>query len=147
MSRAKALRATLAPAEKAMWRIVHERELVALNWRRQAPFGTYVLDLVSHPARLVLEVDGAHHAEAAQALHDERRTAFLRSHGYRVERIPNNAALRHGDGVWVSVRAWAWETPARARMERWLTAHASPSMGEAAARSAAGGGEGENDDE
>ncbi|MEJ0059569.1 MAG: DUF559 domain-containing protein [Terricaulis sp.] len=121
--RAKHLRSELTPAEKALWRIVHAGELTALNWRRQTPFDRYILDIVSHPARLVVEVDGIHHGEPEHAEHDARRTAVLESQGYRVLRVWNHDALHNQDGVWLAIHAAARETPAAARMQRWQSAH------------------------
>lgn len=145
--RARTMRKEMTPREKAMWRILHEGELVALNWRRQAPLGAYILDFVSHPARLVVEVDGVQHAAPGQAEHDARRSAWLEIQGYRVLRVQNHEALHHADGVWLTIHAAARETPANARMSKWRAAHdaavlatnaalqaqapASPSMGEA----------------
>ena len=121
--RAKAMRTEMTPHEKAIWRLLHEGELVALNWRRQAAFGAYILDFVSHPARLVIEVDGAQHATAENAKHDAERSACIEAEGYRVLRFWNNEALMAKDGVWQSIYAAALSTPARARMERWRKGH------------------------
>jgi very-short-patch-repair endonuclease len=117
--RAKAMRKDMTPHEKAMWRLLHEGELVALYWRRQARFGKFILDFVSHPARLVIEVDGAQHGMPDQREHDEERTAALKSEGYRVLRFWNNETLSARDGVWRTIHAAAMETPARARVIRW----------------------------
>lgn len=122
---AQRLRAKLTDAEKAMWRTLRYGELRALNWRRQAPLGPYVLDFVSHSARLVIEVDGAGHSEPAQIAHDAKRTAWLVSQGYRVERFSNHDAQRNTDGVWISVQALAQRSPAAARLTRWRAAHAA----------------------
>ena len=118
-SKARALRAALTPAEKVAWRTLRAGELAALNWRRQAPFQHYVLDFVSYPARLVVEIDGCHHAERGQAAHDARRTMLLKSHGYRVLRFWNNDVLRDADALWRTVHEAASHSLAQARMKRW----------------------------
>ncbi|WP_395644544.1 endonuclease domain-containing protein [Terricaulis sp.] len=118
-SRAKELRRDMTPAEKTVWRILHEGELVALNWRKQAPFGDFILDFVSHPARLVVEVDGAQHGETEQALYDQQRTAWLEAEGYRVLRVWNSEAKSLADGVWRLVHHAAMQSPAVRRMDRW----------------------------
>jgi adenine-specific DNA-methyltransferase len=46
---------------------------------------------------LVVEVDGGQHLEAAES--DEKRTAWLQSHGYRVIRFWNNEVLKETDAV------------------------------------------------
>ncbi|MBX3430598.1 MAG: endonuclease domain-containing protein [Hyphomonadaceae bacterium] len=117
--RAKQMRGEMTPHEQAMWRLLHEGELVALNWRKQAPFGDYILDFVSHPARLVIEVDGGQHAEPANASRDAERTEHLRSEGYQVIRFWNGEALGARDDVWRAIQNAALETPAAPRMLRW----------------------------
>jgi very-short-patch-repair endonuclease len=142
------LRKQMTPHERAVWRLLREGELVALNWRRQSVFRKYILDFVSHPARLVVEVDGAQHGAQEQAGHDEQRTAVLNGQGYRVLRFWNNEAMRARDGVWRTVHAAALETPARARMVRWREKHVLDVAGQNAhlpldgggGREAAGGG-------
>jgi very-short-patch-repair endonuclease len=117
------MRSEMTPHEKAMWRLLHEGELVALNWRRQAAFGSAILDFVSHPARLVIEVDGAQHATLAHSEHDALRTAWLEREGYRVLRFWNNEAISERQGVWETIYNAAAETSAYARMLRWRNLH------------------------
>jgi len=121
-SRAKQLRAEMTPHEKAMWRLLHEGELVALNWRRQAAFGDYVLDFVSHPARMVIEVDGGQHAETQVIERDEKRSAWLKAEGYQVIRFWNADVLRAPNDIWRLIQMTALETPAAARLLRWREA-------------------------
>lgn len=59
--------------------------------------GPYFADFASHRCRLIVEVDGGQHAEAAE--HDEKRTRFLNGEGYRVLRFWNNEVLEDLDGV------------------------------------------------
>jgi len=113
------MRKDMTPHEKAMWRLLHQGELIALNWRKQSPFGKYILDFVSHPARLVIEVDGSQHAESTISNRDEERSAWLRSEGYQVIRFWNGEALRARDDVWRTIQAVAAKTPAAPRMQRW----------------------------
>lgn len=143
-SRAKQMRAEMTPHEKAMWRLLHEGELAALNWRKQAPFGDFILDFVSHPARLVIEVDGSQHAESANAARDADRSEWLRAEGYQVIRFWNGEALSARDDVWRSLQSAALATPAAPRMLRWreselarvrkANAQTSSSMEEVAAK-------------
>jgi very-short-patch-repair endonuclease len=142
-SRAKAMRAEMTPQEKIIWRLLHDGELIALNWRRQAAFGKYLLDFVSHAADLVVEIDGAQHGEKAQVAHDAQRSVWLKSQGYRVLRVWNAEALKERDGVWRTIHAAASETPALVRMQRWREAIGTshlPLDGGGGERMRAGGG-------
>jgi very-short-patch-repair endonuclease len=88
----------------------------------ERPFGKFILDFVSHPARLVVEVDGSQRGQKKQTEHDAERTEWLRSEGYRVLRFWNSEALCERDGVWRTIQSAAAETPALARMQRWRKA-------------------------
>ena len=86
----------MTDAERRLWSALREA-LPGHHWRKQVPFGPYITDFCSHSARLIIEVDGGQHAIAAN--HDERRTHFLVSQGYRVVRFWNNDVLANTDGV------------------------------------------------
>jgi very-short-patch-repair endonuclease len=58
-------------------------------FRRQVPIGPYIADFVCHAARLVIEIDGGQHFDAAGLARDQRRDAFLQTKGYRVLRFSN----------------------------------------------------------
>src|SRR3954463_3788359 len=82
------LRTKMTDAEHRLWRHLRHRGFHGLKFRRQVPLGFYVVDFLCESQRLIVEVDGGQHAERAQR--DECRTAWLRAHGYRVERFWNN---------------------------------------------------------
>jgi len=68
------------------------------KFKRQMPFGSYVLDFCCFDADLVVEVDGSQHAEE-RAEHDRIRTQFLESEGLTVLRFWNNDVLANIDAV------------------------------------------------
>jgi hypothetical protein len=49
------------------------------------PFGRYIVDFVCFDRRLIIEVDGEHHAD--QVAYDTARTHWLESYGFRVLRF------------------------------------------------------------
>jgi len=75
-------------SEHHLWKEL--RKLDDLHFRRQAPFGPYVVDFVSHRARLIVEVDGGIHDLDAVAERDAMRDAWLNSRGYRVRRLSDH---------------------------------------------------------
>jgi|CXWL01.1.fsa_nt_gi very-short-patch-repair endonuclease len=121
--RAKQMRAEMTPHEKIIWRLLHQGELVALNWRRQSPLGRYVLDFVSHPAKFIVEIDGAHHGDANNVESDSKRTVWLNEQGYQVLRFWNFETVREQDGVWLTIHGTAIQTKAAPRMLRWREKH------------------------
>lgn len=96
LDRARGLRRNATDAETRLWAALRET-FAAAKFRRQVPFGCYFADFASHGARLIIEVDGGQHAEAAE--HDQVRTAFLNGEGYKVLRFWNNEVLENLDGV------------------------------------------------
>ncbi len=82
----------MTPAEALVWSCLHHG--FACKFRRQEPIGPYSCDFVCYPKRLVVEVDGAQHAEdPAQVARDETRDAYLRHVGFEVLRFANPQVL------------------------------------------------------
>ena len=82
--RSRRLRQSMTLDEDRLWQVL--RRLKA-NIRRQAPIGPYVVDFVSHAAKLVIEVDGYYHSLPERQEKDAERDAWLSRQGYRVLRI------------------------------------------------------------
>jgi very-short-patch-repair endonuclease len=59
------------------------------KFRRQAAIGPYIVDFVCFTEQLVVELDGPDHEEPSQLVHDQRRTTWLNSQGFRVLRFRN----------------------------------------------------------
>ncbi|MEQ1717803.1 MAG: endonuclease domain-containing protein [Hyphomicrobium sp.] len=97
--RARELRKTMSTPERKLWRALSNRQAGDLRFRRQHPIGPYVVDFVCLERRLVIEVDGGQHGEAAQMAHDVRRSAWLQSEGFAVLRFWSNDVMRDCDGV------------------------------------------------
>lgn len=91
IARARRLRKAMTPDEVRFWALARQWRAHGLHFRRQAPFGPFILDFVCHGARLVVELDGSGHGEPAQARHDARRDAVFERQGYRVIRLWNRA--------------------------------------------------------
>jgi very-short-patch-repair endonuclease len=87
----RTLRNNLSDAERALWHLLRGRQIFGLKFRRQHPFGDYILDFVCLENKLVIEVDGGQHGQ--QAEYDENRTQKLQAAGFRVLRFWNNEVL------------------------------------------------------
>ena len=94
--RARQLRRTPTDAEKTLWRGLRSK-LPGWKWRRQMPVGPYFVDFACFAEKLIIELDGGQHADAAA--YDARRTAFLQSQGFRVARFRNTDVLSNTTGV------------------------------------------------
>src|SRR5262249_6943064 len=99
VERARDLRRAMTEAEKKLWWQLRQLPLANSHFRRQAAIGPYFADFASHKCRVVIEVDGGGHGEARQAAFDRKRSAYLKSRGYRVLRFWDNEVLQEIEGV------------------------------------------------
>jgi len=83
---ARRLRREPPMTERLLWKLLRDRRLDGLKFRRQVPLGRYVADFVCLRHRLILEADGPHHEDS---LTDQTRDAWLRGQGFRVLRFTN----------------------------------------------------------
>jgi len=96
---ARSLRKHETNAERLLWRRLRELKKGNLHFRRQAPFGRYVVDFACHRAKVIVELDGDQHGADKQAEYDEERTKYLQSRGYRVLRFANWEVLKERQRV------------------------------------------------
>ncbi len=95
--RARQLRREQTPAEARLWRELRGQQVEGLNFRRQHPMGSYVLDFYCPAARLVIEVDGDTHADRKG--YDAERTEWLQERGYQVIRFSNREVCENLEAV------------------------------------------------
>src|SRR5262249_23758608 len=91
------LRRAQTDAERRMWMLLRDRRISGVKFRRQHPIGAYVVDFFCAEARLIIEIDGGHHASNQDA--DVARSRVLEAAGYRVLRFWNNEVLGNTAGV------------------------------------------------
>lgn len=97
---ARQLRRDGTDVERVLWRALRER-LVPWKFRRQHPIGGRIADFACPAAKLVIELDGGQHDVQAPA--DNRRTAELAGHGYRVIRFWNGDVVGNIEGVLAAI--------------------------------------------
>jgi very-short-patch-repair endonuclease len=106
-STARALRGNQTDAEQKLWYELRAKRLSSLGFRRQHPIGPFVADFACLSARLLVEVDGGQHFEAAGLARDGRRDRFLADRGFRVLRFSNLDVLNNMSGVLETIVAAA----------------------------------------
>ena len=89
------LRREMTDAEQALWLQLRDRRLGGHKFRRQRSTWPYVADFCCLASKLIVEVDGGQHSK----VRDARRTAALKSEGFRIIRFWNNDVLQNMDGV------------------------------------------------
>ena len=85
--RARELRGNPTPVEKKLWKYLLNRKLGGFKFRRQHPIGRFIADFYCHIAKLVIELDGEHHAR--QVGYDTSRSLWFEERGIRVIRFQN----------------------------------------------------------
>ncbi len=94
---ARGLRKRSTDAERSLWWRLRARQLGGLRFRRQEPIGRYIVDFVCYEKRLVIEIDGGHHA--LQRDEDDARDQWLEDQGFQVLRFLDTEVLTNLEGV------------------------------------------------
>jgi len=101
----RVMRKRLTPAEFKLWQVIRNRQLDGLRFRRQAPLGPYIVDFFCPERRLIVEVDGGHHARFHRLKADAERDEWLRSQGHTVLRFANPAVMKSLNSVCAEILA------------------------------------------
>ena len=95
--RARLLRVQCTKEEALLWKHLRAKRFGGFKFRRQHRIGHYFADLCCVQKRLIVELDGGHHADRKEQ--DTARTAYLAERGYRVIRFWNEQVNREMDDV------------------------------------------------
>ncbi len=95
VTRARDLRREQTSAEVRLWSALRNRQLAGLKFRRQHPYGQFILDFFCVERQLAVEVDGGVHLNAEQAARDAERSEFLEKRGVHVMRFTNDEIDQH----------------------------------------------------
>ncbi|MBC8036827.1 MAG: DUF559 domain-containing protein [Rhizobiales bacterium] len=100
---AKVLRRNQTNAEAKLWSRLRNRQLASRKFRRQFPIGGYIADFVCIEAKLVVELDGGQHADAAA--YDTQRTSEFEAGGFFVLRFWNGDVLKDVEAVVATIHS------------------------------------------
>ena len=76
-NRAREMRHVDTWAEKSAWKLLRDRRMFGLKFRRQVPIDNYIVDFYCHEIRLIIELDGLVHDDPVQIRKDTIRTTRL----------------------------------------------------------------------
>ena len=96
LKNAKVLRKNMTDAERILWQHLRAGRLFGFKFKRQQPFGRYIVDFVCFDAKLIIELDGGQHQDAA--VQDAARDNWLKAQGFSVLRFWNNDFLQNQTG-------------------------------------------------
>ena len=102
LSRARNLRKQQIPWEAKLWYFLRAGRFYGLNFKRQVPIGTYIIDLSCRSKMIVVELDGGQHSQTIA--YDKTRSKFLEKRGYKVLRFGNNEVDVNIQGVLETIK-------------------------------------------
>ena len=94
------MRSAPTPAEHRLWQILRAHRFADYKFRRQVPIDHYIADFLCPAERLIIELDGGHHAASS---HDALRDSYLQAQGFRILRIWNNDLFDNEEGVLTAI--------------------------------------------
>ena len=100
-ARAWTLRRQPTEAKQLLWHRFRAGRLNGHKFRRQVAIDPYIADFVCHAAKLIVELDGSQHVDAAN--YDERRTMFFEARRWRVLHFWNDDVSQRMDGVLTAI--------------------------------------------
>ncbi|MDR6234193.1 endonuclease domain-containing protein [Pseudomonas oryzihabitans] len=96
VTHARSLRRNQTDAERALWQHLRGKRFQGFKFRRQHPYGRYILDFVCLEARLVIELDGGQHQGSVA---DRTRDAWLGAQGFQTLRFWNHDVLNQPEAM------------------------------------------------
>jgi very-short-patch-repair endonuclease len=99
VNRACILRKKTTETERILWRHLRNRNFAGYKFRRQHPFGCYILDFYSAAAKLAIELDGGGHNYQLRRIRDRKRSNLLADHEVNVLRFWNHQIRFELDSV------------------------------------------------
>jgi very-short-patch-repair endonuclease len=105
---ARQFRKNLTPPELLLWSRLKYRDDTGLVFRRQHPFGPYILDFYCARAGLAIEVDGIDHSLGDRPEKDQKRETYLTERGLEIYRLPAAVVFKDPDGAADGVRLKAY---------------------------------------
>ena len=99
--KARENRANMTPAERKLWFEFLRNH--SAHFRKQRPFKSYIVDFYFAKAKLVIELDGAHHFTPEGLAYDAERTTYLQTLSLHVIRFTNAEVFGNFEGVCTTI--------------------------------------------
>jgi len=95
----RALRTNMTDAEQMLWLHLRRKQIQGVQFYRQKPLLTFIVDFYCPAAKLVIELDGSQHFEVEHQAKDQDRDAALTGLGLHVLRFDNRQVLLETEAV------------------------------------------------
>ena len=73
------LRKEMTDSEKKLWTRLGRKQIMDVQFYRQKPLGSYIVDFYAPKAKIVVEVDGSQHTEERARQKDARGDKYLKN--------------------------------------------------------------------
>ena len=95
----RTLRTNMTDAEQLLWHRVRRKQIQGVQFYRQKPLLSFIVDFYCPAAKLAIELDGSQHFEVEHQAKDQARDAALAGLGLHVLRFDNRQVLLETDAV------------------------------------------------
>jgi len=99
IDKARFLRRNQTDAERKLWRMLRNRNICKVKFRRQYQIDKYILDFYVPEYRLAIEADGGQHYSIQGDKKDKMRERNLNNYGIKVLRFNDNEILKKTENV------------------------------------------------
>lgn len=99
IERRRDLRQRSTSAEHVFWKLVRNRKLNGLKFKRQHSIGNYIVDFYCASKNLIVELDGEIHETEAQNIKDGIRDKYLKEMNFIVLRFKNEEIYESMESV------------------------------------------------
>jgi very-short-patch-repair endonuclease len=89
----------MTEAESLLWHRIRKKQLRGIQFLRQKPIATFILDFYAKEIKLAIEVDGGQHFTDSHQAKDANRDAYLATLGIKTLRFTNTEILKNCTGV------------------------------------------------
>jgi very-short-patch-repair endonuclease len=108
---ARELRKNMTETEKILWSYLRKNQLRGMHFRRQHPYGIYILDFYCFEKDIVIEIDGMIHLKRHE--YDNERTEYLESSGLKVIRFTNDDIKERIEWVIAKINSFISDAPSQ----------------------------------
>ena len=102
---ARTLRSNQTESELRLWQRLRGKQLLGVQFYRQKPLGSYIVDFYAPKTALVIEIDGSQHLDEGQARRDIERDRYLEGLGLTVMRFDSRQVLVETEAVVATIFA------------------------------------------
>ena len=96
---ARSLRTGMTDAEQVLWHGLRRKQIGGVQFYRQKPLLSFIVDFYCPAAKLVVEIDGSQHCQPEHQRKDSLRDEALARVGLRVLRFDNRQVLLETEAV------------------------------------------------